>query len=119
MKNIFQAISYVHKNNIVHRDIKPENLMFITTDEHSELKLVDFGISRYVDKNELCKTMTGTPYYVAPEIVQLTDNDGKSKGYSKQIDIWAAGVVMYIILCGCPPFYSPGIFIHIIILSLL
>ncbi|XP_065136861.1 serine/threonine-protein kinase DCLK1b isoform X2 [Paramisgurnus dabryanus] len=94
--NLSSAIKYLHSLNIVHRDIKPENLLvFEHQDGSKSLKLGDFGLATVVDGP--LYTICGTPTYVAPEIVAET-------GYGLKVDIWAAGVITYILLCGFPPF---------------
>ncbi|XP_054454170.1 serine/threonine-protein kinase DCLK1b isoform X2 [Anoplopoma fimbria] len=98
--NLASAIKYLHSLNIVHRDIKPENLLvFEHHDGSKSLKLGDFGLATVV-KGPLY-TLCGTPTYVAPEIVAET-------GYGLKVDIWAAGVITYILLCGFPPFPCSG-----------
>ncbi|XP_020490523.1 serine/threonine-protein kinase DCLK1b [Labrus bergylta] len=94
--NLASAIKYLHSLNIVHRDIKPENLLvFEHHDGSKSLKLGDFGLATVV--NGPLYTVCGTPTYVAPEIIAET-------GYGLKVDIWAAGVITYILLCGFPPF---------------
>ncbi|XP_039986560.1 serine/threonine-protein kinase DCLK1-like isoform X2 [Xiphias gladius] len=94
--NLASAIKYLHSLNIVHRDIKPENLLVYEHHDGSKsLKLGDFGLATFV--NGPLYTVCGTPTYVAPEIVAET-------GYGLKVDIWAAGVITYILLCGFPPF---------------
>ncbi|XP_038548630.1 serine/threonine-protein kinase DCLK1-like isoform X2 [Micropterus salmoides] len=94
--NLASAIKYLHSLNIVHRDIKPENLLVYEHHDGSKsLKLGDFGLATIV--NGPLYTVCGTPTYVAPEIVSET-------GYGLKVDIWAAGVITYILLCGFPPF---------------
>ncbi|XP_040037938.2 serine/threonine-protein kinase DCLK1a isoform X1 [Gasterosteus aculeatus] len=94
--NLANAIKYLHCLNIVHRDIKPENLLVYEHGDGSKsLKLGDFGLATVVDGP--LYTVCGTPTYVAPEIISET-------GYGLKVDIWAAGVITYILLCGFPPF---------------
>ncbi|XP_051973972.1 serine/threonine-protein kinase DCLK1-like isoform X1 [Xyrauchen texanus] len=94
--NLANAIKYLHSLNIVHRDIKPENLLVYEHQDGSKsLKLGDFGLATMVDGP--LYTVCGTPTYVAPEIIAET-------GYGLKVDIWAAGVITYILLCGFPPF---------------
>ncbi|XP_035462415.2 serine/threonine-protein kinase DCLK2-like [Scophthalmus maximus] len=96
--NLAGAIKYLHRMNIVHRDIKPENLLVCEyPDGTKSLKLGDFGLATVVDGP--LYTVCGTPTYVAPEIIAET-------GYGLKVDIWAAGVITYILLCGFPPFRS-------------
>ncbi|XP_037324336.2 serine/threonine-protein kinase DCLK1a isoform X2 [Pungitius pungitius] len=94
--NLANAIKYLHCLNIVHRDIKPENLLvYEHADGSKSLKLGDFGLATVLDGP--LYTVCGTPTYVAPEIISET-------GYGLKVDIWAAGVITYILLCGFPPF---------------
>lgn len=96
--NLASAMKYLHSLNIVHRDIKPENLLVCEyPDKTKSLKLGDFGLATVVDGP--LYTVCGTPTYVAPEIIAET-------GYGLKVDIWAAGVITYILLCGFPPFRS-------------
>ncbi|XP_069859070.1 serine/threonine-protein kinase DCLK1 isoform X1 [Dipodomys merriami] len=98
--NLASAIKYLHSLNIVHRDIKPENLLVYEHQDGSKsLKLGDFGLATIVDGP--LYTVCGTPTYVAPEIIAET-------GYGLKVDIWAAGVITYILLCGFPPFRGGG-----------
>uniref|UniRef100_A0A8C9T405 Serine/threonine-protein kinase DCLK2 n=1 Tax=Scleropages formosus TaxID=113540 RepID=A0A8C9T405_SCLFO len=96
--NLASALKYLHSLNIVHRDIKPENLLVCEyPDGTKSLKLGDFGLATVVEGP--LYTVCGTPTYVAPEIIAET-------GYGLKVDIWAAGVITYILLCGFPPFRS-------------
>lgn len=93
-----EALAYLHSKQIVHRDLKPENLLFSTKAADASIKLIDFGLAGSCKDGPL-KTPCGTPNYVAPEILR------RSK-YGTQADMWSIGVILYIILCGFPPFYD-------------
>lgn len=93
---ILSAIKHCHDRNIVHRDLKPENLMMMGLDDDTNVKLVDFGFSAEASGLTLTGHM-GTPIYMAPEIY------GR-KAYGKPVDMWAFGVIVYILLCGYAPF---------------
>ncbi|KAL3812130.1 hypothetical protein ACHAXA_009389 [Cyclostephanos tholiformis] len=98
---ILDAISYCHNKAIVHRDLKPENFLFSSKDEKTAvIKIIDFGLSRHDHdvKQGIMNTKVGTPYYVAPEVL--------NREYTKSCDIWSIGVITYILLCGYPPFYG-------------
>ncbi|KAL1455189.1 hypothetical protein WDU94_009300 [Cyamophila willieti] len=97
-QSLASALAYLHDNYIVHRDIKPENLLVEMSGCHVKvLKVGDFGLAQRVLKPMF--TVCGTPTYVAPEILN-------ESGYGVKIDVWAAGVILYILLCGFPPFVS-------------
>ena len=93
---VLHAISYCHSRGVTHRDLKPENILFETLEQDAEIKLIDFGLSRKYFTNEKMHTILGTPYYVAPEVLQ-----GE---YDEKCDIWSIGALTYIMLCGDPPF---------------
>ena len=101
-KQLVSAISYCHNINIVHRDLKPENILFVNDDINSPIKIIDFGFSKeFNNKNSKNKqknmsSKVGTVYYISPEILQ--------GNYNELCDIWSCGVILYIILCGYPPF---------------
>ncbi|KAF5795548.1 putative protein kinase CAMK-CDPK family [Helianthus annuus] len=92
------SISYCHRLGIAHRDIKPDNVLF---DSRGRLKLADFGSAEWFGMNEggMMTGVVGTPYYVAPEILS-------GREYNEKVDIWSAGVILYIMLAGVPPFYG-------------
>ncbi|KAK0153274.1 MAP kinase-activated protein kinase 3 [Merluccius polli] len=99
MRDIGSAIDFLHNINIAHRDIKPENLLYTTEHGKGILKLTDFGFAKETTLHNPLQTPCYTPYYVAPEVL------GPEK-YDKSCDMWSLGVIMYILLCGFPPFYS-------------
>ena len=96
IRPIVDSIRYCHSMGIVHRDLKPENLLYESEDEHSGIKITDFGLARFV-MNELATTACGTPNYVAPEIIQ-------GNGYGKEVDYWSLGVITYLLLSRVLPF---------------
>lgn len=98
VESIGQALLHLHTWNIAHRDLKPENLLYKDNSPNSVLKLTDFGFAKETTTTNL-NTPCYTPYYVAPEVL------GPEK-YDKSCDMWSLGVIMYILLCGFPPFYS-------------
>ena len=89
----------LNDEGIIHRDLKPENLLYCSEDEHSDLKVTDFGVGRFLDANEMATTAVGTPSYMAPEVCS-------GQKYGQEVDCWALGTIIYIMLCGFPPFYS-------------
>lgn len=91
-----EAVAHCHRLGVAHRDIKPDNILF---NHYNELKLVDFGSAEFFGTGELMSGIVGTPYYVAPEIVAGRD-------YNEKVDVWSAGVILYIMLAGIPPFYG-------------
>lgn len=103
---IMKAIQYMHKNGIAHRDIKPENIMFIDREGSNKVKLIDFGVSKYFfdqdnPKKEITmRTKAGSLFYFSPEIA------GDNKRYDHKVDIWSAGVLLYIMVGGEPPFFD-------------
>ena len=103
MKGVFEALNYLHKNNIIHRDIKPENILFKNKDDLNSVILCDFGLSYQMKENENSTTgLCGTTIYMAPEVIL-------KKKYDYMIDSFSAGIVLYI-LCsgGMHPFYYRG-----------
>ena len=98
MHQIFSALEYLHSKSISHRDIKPENFMLYKQGDLSCIKMIDFGLSKDYSEGETMHTMSGSPYYIAPEVFM--------QKYNQKIDVWSMGVVLYIMLSGKVPF--PG-----------
>lgn len=99
MREICTPVKYLHDMNIAHRDLKPENLLYTSNEPDAILKLTDFGFAKEINSKTTLQTPCYTPYYVAPEVLG-------SEKYDKSCDIWSLGVIMYILLCGFPPFFS-------------
>ena len=93
---VLHAISYCHSRGITHRDLKPENILFESNEHDAGIKLIDFGLSRKYTAHEKMHTILGTPYYVAPEVLE--------GNYDEKCDIWSIGAITYFMLCGEPPF---------------
>mmetsp|Transcript_22174 Transcript_22174/g.48488 ORF Transcript_22174/g.48488 Transcript_22174/m.48488 type:complete len:507 (-) Transcript_22174:191-1711(-) len=100
MQQIVRAIYYMHENHVCHRDLKPENFLFMSKAaiEKNLLKIIDFGLSCKFETGKMLSTKAGTPYYVAPQVLA-----GK---YDQLSDLWSVGVIMYVMLCGYPPFFG-------------
>eukprot|EP00931_Biecheleriopsis_adriatica_P040606 TRINITY_DN2326_c0_g1_i1.p1 TRINITY_DN2326_c0_g1~~TRINITY_DN2326_c0_g1_i1.p1 ORF type:complete len:491 (+),score=130.01 TRINITY_DN2326_c0_g1_i1:77-1549(+) len=98
MQQILRAVYYMHSTNVAHRDLKPENFLFTTKDpiDNNYLKIIDFGLSCQYKDGQSLMTKAGTPFYVAPQVLL-----GK---YDQAADLWSCGVIMFVLLCGYPPF---------------
>lgn len=97
---ICHAVKYLHAKDITHRDLKPDNILLENDDEETLLKVSDFGLSKFVQKDSVMRTLCGTPLYVAPEVL-LTGGRGS---YTRKVDIWSLGVVLFTMLSGTLPF---------------
>ncbi|XP_017270428.1 caM kinase-like vesicle-associated, like isoform X2 [Kryptolebias marmoratus] len=97
IKQVLEAVAYLHSLNIVHRNLKLENLMYYTENNHNRVVLRDFYLSRF--ENGPITEPCGTPEYLAPEVVAR-------HRYGRPVDCWAVGVIMFILLSGNPPFYD-------------
>ncbi|XP_030939088.1 calcium-dependent protein kinase 10-like [Quercus lobata] len=97
-RTIAEVVRMCHANGVMHRDLKPENFLFANKKEHSPLKAIDFGLSVFFKPGEKFSEIVGSPYYMAPEVLK--------RNYGPEVDIWSAGVIVYILLCGVPPFWA-------------
>lgn len=104
MKQILDAIAFLHSNNVAHRDLKPENILLISRDSDVDVKITDFGLAKKLGENGKLKTICGTPQYFAPEVLQRKNFELGSGFYSLEADMWSLGVMLYVLLCGQYPF---------------
>ncbi|CAN8286922.1 unnamed protein product [Cochlearia groenlandica] len=98
VKTIMEVVQMCHKHGVMHRDLKPENFLFANKTETASLKAIDFGLSVFFKPGERFNEIVGSPYYMAPDVLK--------QSYGPEIDIWSAGVILYILLCGVPPFWA-------------
>lgn len=98
VKQLLSAVTYCHARGVVHRDLKPENILIESTspDGKINIKVIDFGAALFVPPNAKMAERLGTPYYIAPEVL--------NGSYNEKCDIWSIGVILYILLSGHPPF---------------
>ncbi|KAF9685879.1 hypothetical protein SADUNF_Sadunf03G0100400 [Salix dunnii] len=103
-RQIVSVVHNCHTMGVIHRDLKPENFLFLSTNEDSPLKATDFGLSVFfkpglcVFAGDVFKDLVGSAYYVAPEVLR--------RNYGAEVDIWSAGVILYVLLSGVPPFWG-------------
>ncbi|XP_074578347.1 calcium-dependent protein kinase 10-like [Curcuma longa] len=95
---IVGVVEACHSMGVMHRDLKPENFLFVNQMEDAPLKTIDFGLSIFFRPGEIFKDVVGSPYYVAPEVLK--------KLYGPEADVWSAGIIIYILLSGVPPFWA-------------
>lgn len=95
---IVNVVHICHFMGVMHRDLKPENFLLASKDEGAMLKATDFGLSVFIEEGKVYRDIVGSAYYVAPEVLH--------RRYGKEIDIWSAGVILYILLSGVPPFWA-------------
>ncbi|KAJ4767200.1 Calcium-dependent protein kinase family protein [Rhynchospora pubera] len=98
LRTIVQIIHTCHSMGVMHRDLKPENFLLLSKDEDAPLKATDFGLSVFFKEGEVFKDIVGSAYYIAPEVLK--------RKYGPEADIWSIGVMLYILLCGVPPFWA-------------
>lgn len=97
-KTIVEVVQICHEYGVMHRDLKPENFLFGNKKENAPLKAIDFGLSVFFKPGERFTEIVGSPYYMAPEVLK--------RNYGPEVDVWSAGVILYILLCGVPPFWA-------------
>uniref|UniRef100_A0A804L6S2 non-specific serine/threonine protein kinase n=1 Tax=Musa acuminata subsp. malaccensis TaxID=214687 RepID=A0A804L6S2_MUSAM len=97
-RTIIEVIQVCHKHGVMHRDLKPENFLFGNKKENAPLKAIDFGLSVFFRPGDCFTEIVGSPYYMAPEVLK--------RNYGPEVDVWSAGVILYILLCGVPPFWA-------------
>ncbi|CAN6481525.1 unnamed protein product [Victoria cruziana] len=95
---IVGVVEACHSLGVMHRDLKPENFLLANKDDDSSLKAIDFGLSVFFKPGQIFTDVVGSPYYVAPEVL--------CKHYGPEADVWTAGVILYILLSGVPPFWA-------------
>ncbi|KAK4283122.1 hypothetical protein QN277_000112 [Acacia crassicarpa] len=97
-RHLMQVVLYCHENGVVHRDLKPENILLATRSSSSPIKLADFGLATYIKPGQSLHGLVGSPFYIAPEVL--------AGSYNQAADVWSAGVILYILLSGMPPFWG-------------
>ena len=101
MRQLLSAVAYCHENGVIHRDLKPENILIENSEEKDKeffhIKVIDFGTCEILKKKKLTEQI-GTSFYIAPEVIK--------NSYNEKCDLWSCGVILYILLCGSPPFYG-------------
>ena len=97
-RTMMRTVAHCHNLGVIHRDLKPENFVLKTTADDSPIKAIDFGLSTYFEPAQHFHDIVGSAYYVAPEVLR--------RNYSNEADIWSAGVILYILLAGVPPFWA-------------
>ncbi|XP_027342778.1 calcium-dependent protein kinase 1 isoform X1 [Abrus precatorius] len=97
-RQIVTVVHNCHSMGVMHRDLKPENFLLLSKDDDSPLKATDFGLSVFFKPGDVFKDLVGSAYYVAPEVLR--------RSYGPEADIWSAGVILYILLSGVPPFWA-------------
>ncbi|KAF0915118.1 hypothetical protein E2562_033702 [Oryza meyeriana var. granulata] len=97
-RTVAEVVRACHAHGVMHRDLKPENFLYAGKSEDAQLKAIDFGLSVFFRPGERFREIVGSPYYMAPEVLR--------RDYGPEVDIWSAGVILYILLCGVPPFWA-------------
>mmetsp|Transcript_36164 Transcript_36164/g.89103 ORF Transcript_36164/g.89103 Transcript_36164/m.89103 type:complete len:526 (-) Transcript_36164:476-2053(-) len=97
-RTMMRTISHCHNLGVIHRDLKPENFVLVTKADDAPINAIDFGLSTFFEPDQQFHDIVGSAYYVAPEVLR--------RQYSHEADIWSAGVILYILLSGVPPFWA-------------
>ncbi|CAI5944680.1 unnamed protein product [Closterium sp. NIES-65] len=97
-RTLADVLRYCHSQRILHRDLKPENVLLVSTRSDTRVKVIDFGMAYRFQDGERCTQRAGTPNYISPEVI--------AKNYSTEADVWSLGVILYVMLCGLPPFWG-------------
>eukprot|EP01067_Filipodium_phascolosomae_P000438 Filipodium_phascolosomae@DN1344_c0_g1_i2.p1 len=99
IRNLLEAVSFIHNKGVMHRDLKPENILLVHQEDSTQIKISDFGLARRSGRGiPRSRSICGSDFYLAPEVI-------KQEEYGKEIDIWSVGVVTYVCLSGVLPFY--------------
>ena len=97
-RTMMRTVAHCHNLGVIHRDLKPENFVLKTKEPDAAIKAIDFGLSTYFEPQQHFHDIVGSAYYVAPEVLK--------RNYSNEADVWSAGVILYILLAGVPPFWA-------------
>ncbi|XP_078447956.1 phosphoenolpyruvate carboxylase-related kinase 1 isoform X2 [Wolffia australiana] len=97
-RRLMEVVKFCHDMGVVHRDLKPENILLMNDSPSSPIKLADFGLATFFEPGKKLSSTVGSPFYIAPEVL--------GGGYNQAADIWSAGVILYILLSGVPPFWA-------------
>ncbi|CAI5526141.1 unnamed protein product, partial [Closterium sp. Naga37s-1] len=97
-RTVVDVLQHCHSHGVLHRDLKPENILLTSKRSDTRVKVIDYGMAYIFQPGERCTFRAGTPNYIAPEVI--------NKNYGVEADVWSAGVILYILLCGLPPFWG-------------
>ncbi|CAE7620163.1 mlkA [Symbiodinium natans] len=104
VKNLLQAVEFIHGKGIMHRDLKPENILLVSKVSNTDIKVSDFGLAKlsrdFPRRLPRSTSICGSDFYLAPEVI-------KQEEYGREIDIWAVGVICFVVLSGALPFFNP------------
>lgn len=97
-KSLASVLAFAHEKGIMHRDLKPENILMVSKESDVEIQVADFGSSAMIKPGQKLNQLIGSPLYIAPSVL--------NHSYGSEADLWSLGVVLYILLCGIPPFWG-------------